>query len=110
MCVGVCCILPKFQRTLGRRVSPCDFALLAGEAPPSLHSMLAFLDAEASRLDGVGQDGKGKTPDTHMAVGQNQWYHFGLGAPPILVYFSGDWDVHLTGSPGFGWPYGFCSR
>ena len=30
----------------------------------------------------------------HMAVGQNQWYHFGVGAPPILVYFSGDWDVH----------------
>ena len=29
-----------------------------------------------------------------MAVGQNQWYHFGVGAPPMLVYFSGDWDVH----------------
>ena len=29
-----------------------------------------------------------------MAVGQNQWYHFGGSAPPILVYFSGDWDVH----------------
>ena len=26
-----------------------------------------------------------------MAVGQN---HFGVGAPPILVHFSGDWDVH----------------
>ena len=29
-----------------------------------------------------------------MAVGQNLWYHFGVGAPPILVYFRGDWDVH----------------
>ena len=29
-----------------------------------------------------------------MAVGQNQWYHCGAGAPPILVCFSGDWDVH----------------
>ena len=29
---------------------------------------------------------------------QNQWYHFGIGAPPILVCFSGDWDVH--------WGYG----
>ena len=29
-----------------------------------------------------------------MAVGQSQWYHFGVGAPPILVYFSGDWDAH----------------
>ena len=28
-----------------------------------------------------------------MAVGQNQWYHFGVGASPILVYFSGDWDL-----------------
>ena len=31
---------------------------------------------------------------SHMAVGQNQRYHFGVGAQPILVYFSGDWDVH----------------
>ena len=31
---------------------------------------------------------------THLAVGQNQCYHFGVGAPPILVYFSGDRDVH----------------
>ena len=41
-----------------------------------------------------------------MAVGQNRWYHFGVGAPPILVYFSGDWDVHwgydLDLDP---WPY-----
>ena len=29
-----------------------------------------------------------------VAVGQDQWYHFGVGAPPVLVYFSGDWDVH----------------
>ena len=27
-----------------------------------------------------------------MAVGQHQWYTLGVGAPPILVYFSGDWD------------------
>ena len=25
-----------------------------------------------------------------MAVGQTQWYHFGVGAPPILVKF-GNW-------------------
>ena len=25
---------------------------------------------------------------------QNRWYHLGIGAPPILVHFSGDWDVH----------------
>ena len=37
-----------------------------------------------------------------VAVGQNQWYHFGVGAPPILVYFSGDWDVH--------WVYGVLTH
>ena len=36
-----------------------------------------------------------------MAVGQNQWYHLGVVAPPILVYFSGDWDVHWFDP----WPY-----
>ena len=30
----------------------------------------------------------------YMAVGQNQWYHFGVVAPPILVHFSWHWDVH----------------
>ena len=29
----------------------------------------------------------------YVAVGRNQWYHFGLAAPPSLVYFRGDWDV-----------------
>ena len=29
-----------------------------------------------------------------MAMVQNQWYHFGMGAPSIVVYFSGDGDVH----------------
>ena len=29
-------------------------------------------------------------------------YHFGVGAPPILVYFSGDWDVH--------WGYGLLTH
>ena len=39
---------------------------------------------------------------TEMAVGQNQWYHFGVGAPPISVDFSGDWDVH--------WGYGILTH
>ena len=25
----------------------------------------------------------------HVAVGQNQWYHVRVGAPPSLVYFTG---------------------
>ena len=35
-------------------------------------------------------------------VGQHQWYHLGVGAPPILVDFSGDWDVH--------WGYGVLTH
>ena len=41
-------------------------------------------------------------PVGKVAVGQNQWYHFGVGAPPILIYFSGDWDVH--------WGYGILTH
>ena len=29
-----------------------------------------------------------------VASVQNQWYHFGISAPPNFVYFSGDWDVY----------------
>ena len=42
----------------------------------------------------------GSQPDSAMV--QNQWYHFGVGAPPILVYLSGDWDVH--------WGYGVLTH
>ena len=54
-----------------------------------------------------------------MAVGQNQWYHFGVGefTTRVRTYFSGDWDVHWGGflpmamcfsfrnlrAPGQGW-------
>ena len=42
----------------------------------------------------------------HMVVGQNQMYHFGVAAPPILVYFSGDWDVHRGYDLDFDpWPH-----
>ena len=37
-----------------------------------------------------------------VAVGQNQWYHFGVSARPILVYFTRDWDVH--------WGYGILTH
>ena len=38
----------------------------------------------------------------HLDAGQNQWYHFGVGAPPILVYFGDHWDVH--------WGYGLLTH
>ena len=42
----------------------------------------------------------------YLAAGQDQWYHFGVGAPPILVYFCGDWDVHWGYDLDFDpWPF-----
>ena len=47
-----------------------------------------------------------ETGKLYMALGQNQWYHFGVGAPAILVYVSGDWDVHWGYDLDFDpWPY-----
>ena len=41
-----------------------------------------------------------------MSVGpakdRSIWNHVGVGAPPILVCFSGDWDVH--------WGYGILTH
>ena len=39
---------------------------------------------------------------TYMALGQINGTHLGVGAPPILVYFSGAWDVH--------WGYGLLTH
>ena len=40
----------------------------------------------------------------HMAVGQNQRYHFGVGefTTHVRTHFSGDWDVH--------WGHGLLTR
>ena len=46
-----------------------------------------------------------KRRSTHAAVGHNQWYQFGVGAPPMLVFFGGDWDVHWGNDLAFDpWP------
>ena len=37
---------------------------------------------------------RGDSGDTWL--GQSQWYQFGAGEPPILVYFSGPWN-HSAG-------------
>ena len=42
----------------------------------------------------------------HLAVGQTMGSHCGVSAPPILIYFSGDWDVHWGYDLDFDpWPY-----
>ena len=45
--------------------------------------------------------------DNKMAVGQNQWYHFGVGefTTHCRTYFSGGWDVWGLTDLGFDpWP------
>ena len=55
----------------------------------------AFPQSKASKTGG-------DPVESNMAVVQSEWFHFGIGAPPILVYFSGDWDVH--------WGYGVLTH
>ena len=43
-------------------------------------------------------------------MGQNQCYHFGVGAPPSLVYFSLDWDVHWGYELFDPWPGVFLTQ
>ena len=43
---------------------------------------------------GAGQEG-GRVGFMSCGCGSKPMgSHFGVGAPPILVYFGGDWDVH----------------
>ena len=59
---------------------------------------------EKSRIDGVQQPcgPSVSMPSEHcqLAVGQNHWCHVGVGAPPMLVYFSG-WIGMFTGATEF---------
>ena len=42
---------------------------------------------------------------SHIAIVQNQRYHFEIGVPPIFAYVSRDWDVHWGYDVGFDpWP------
>ena len=47
------------------------------------HAIMACLSSVSRQEHSTG---------CQVAVDQNQWYHFGVGAPPILVYVSRDWD------------------
>ena len=35
----------------------------------------------------------------HLAVAQHQWYHFGVGAPPVFRTYFNPWPPHFVGSP-----------
>ena len=60
-----------------------------------LHLPLRRQEKGAERLDG------------HMAVGQHQWYHFGVGAPPILEPILVGIGMFTGGDRAFDpWPHG----
>ena len=77
---------PKGQQTLfGAPTKPTQPHTCGFEVPRCSHTWGPMSNFE---------NPSSRASDSQMAVGQNQWYHFGVGAPPILAYFSGDWDVH----------------
>ena len=71
--------------------------------PPFLSSLVTFERSETRSEERNG------ISSLHLAVGHNRWYHFGVGAPPILVYFGGwiESDVHwgLTDLACDPWPF-----
>ena len=80
-----------FKRSsLGRKSDPADLRLLADFKSPSGDKMRWV------------RRGSEFPFETSCGCGQNQWYHFGVGASFILVYFSGDWHVH--------WGYGILTH
>ena len=56
----------------------------------------------SSRALWTGRGWRCKKSMIWLCTGQNQQHHFRVGAPPILVYFSWDWDVH--------WGYGLLTH
>ena len=87
---------PVIQASLNEsNCKPRNIFRLAGDMPRSER-----LQSRTSA--GVKVDGAIPLWVSQVAVGQKQWYHFGIGAPPILVYISGDWDVH--------WGYGLLTH
>ena len=92
---------PPTKGTLKEGRTLCFVARLQDKSLEAKHHLTARRSgssAESPRARAVEERGP-------MADGcgcQNQWYHFGVGAPPILVYFGGDWDVH--------WGYGMLTH
>ena len=74
----------------------------SGHAKHELELLLLDVDIEGARtLEKVEERASNRLKVWgHVAVGQNQWYHFGVGAQSILVNFSG-WIGMFTGGTGF---------
>ena len=94
------------QHRLGRGAAGCCAGVLRAEAPKRRGGVegIFFCDPKEAG-QALGGFKRAKKEENSLpvrlaarcedvAVGRNQWYHFGVGAPHSLVYFSGDWDVH----------------
>ena len=85
-------------RGIPRQSGNCDFeGMRHGGCFPSKQTTGVTSTLESNGTRQTRKDSLGHMNIHHgadVAVGQNQWYHFGVGAPPILVYFVRDWDVH----------------
>ena len=102
---GVCRHIPQD----GRRGEPKE---VLHAVAPAIY--LYFSAGHHSLGCGRPRPDLSRVPGSHHFVGQsrtwpwfkNQWCHFGIGASPILVYFSWDWDVHWGDDLGFDpWPH-----
>ena len=67
----------------------------SGEKDPTDEAIIDHMsrlkqNAAVKRVALLSSDAGFREAGPDVAVGQNQWYHFGVGAPPILVYFGGD--------------------
>ena len=71
------------SETKFRKKPSCRFCL----------TMSSFDWAAAERMPWQKKRGLLQFSQRNMAVGQNQWYHFKVGAPLVLV---GDWDVQFS--------------
>ena len=70
--------------------------------PVWLLTLPAVCDSEGAEKN----QGPHQTADTSFGCGSNPMVPFWIGARPILVYFSGDWDVHWGYDLDFDpWPF-----
>ena len=84
----LCGVAEGFQIVPNEEAASLSLGIWRGRA----HTIIAMCRTHASAL---------QLPH----AGQNQWYHF--GAPPILVYFSGDLGFSLGVRDFDPWPHGW---
>ena len=93
-CLGPMSCWPGFGFTMLQFQWLCERNLWVGLLPAAqkFGTAAPLQSMEVAQRKTTAQSQQGWS--AYLAVGPNQWYHFGVGAPPILVYFSRDCVVH----------------